>query len=135
MAKKLSVSDGTVRNRIEKMEARDLIEGYVPTLNYEEAGFPLRVVFNCTAPIEQRDEMAEQALQVPNTVNVREMLTSRSNINVFTVATETDDITRAGAQLVELGLDVESEQLVRKEYVQPFDHFGEQAVENQNEDG
>lgn len=49
-AKELDVSDGAVRNRIEKPEAAGVIEGYVLTVTYEAAGFPLKIGFSCTAP-------------------------------------------------------------------------------------
>lgn len=124
MAEHLPVSDGTVRNRIENLEERGIIEGYVPVLNYEAAGFPLKLVISCPSPIRSRAEMAQEARDLPHVISVREMLTAQDNIRVTAVATDIDDITQIDAQLVELGLTIEREALMRHEFVRPFNGFG-----------
>lgn len=129
MAEELSVSDGTVRNRIEDMEDEGVIEGYVPVLNYEEAGFPLSVLFHCTADISERSDVAESALDVQNVMNVREMLTAKNNVQVLITAAETEDIVGCGERLVDLGLTIEREELMREEHVQPAATIGEGEAE------
>lgn len=124
MAERLPVTDGTVRNRIERMEEAGIIEGYVPNLNYEAAGFPLRIVFTCTAPVTERAELAEQILQTDGVIEVQELMKSRRNVSVVAVATETDRITHITTELHNLGLTVEDEELLRHVYTQPFNHFG-----------
>lgn len=124
MAKELSVSDGTVRNRIEDMENQGVIEGYVPVLNYEQAGFPLSVLFHCTADISERSEVAESALDVRNVMNVREMLAANHNVQVLITASGTEDIVRCGERLDDLGLQIEREELMREEHVQPAATIG-----------
>lgn len=131
MADHLPVSDGTVRNRIENLEKEGIIEGYLPSLNYEAAGFPLKLVISCTAPIPDRAELAKQARDLPHVITVREMLTAQNNVRVTAIATDTDDITQIDAQLVELGLTVEREALMRHEYVRPFNGFGTDVPEEQ----
>lgn len=124
MADRLPVSEGTVRNRIEKLESDGVIDGYVPVLNYEAAGFPLKLVISCTAPIPDRAAIAEEVRDLPHVISVREMLTAQDNVRVTAIATDTDDITRIDAQLVKLNLTVEREVLMRHEYVRPFNSFG-----------
>ena len=68
-AKKLPVTDTTIRNRIQNMEDRGVIEKYVPVIDCEKAGFPLRVKFSCTAPVEERSDLAREALQIPHVVD------------------------------------------------------------------
>ena len=38
IAEGLNVSAGTVRNRIDRLEAEDVIQGYTATVNFERAG-------------------------------------------------------------------------------------------------
>jgi DNA-binding Lrp family transcriptional regulator len=123
MAKRLPVTDGTVRNRIEAMEDQGIIEGYVPTINYEAAGFPLKIVFSATAPIPRRAELADKLLGLSGVVNVREMMTARENIRAVAIATKTDQITRLATTISEMDLQLEREELMRHETIQPFDHF------------
>lgn len=129
IAKPLAVSDGTVRNRIQRMEQRGIIEGYVPTLNYKAAGFPLKVVFTCTVPVTQRAKLAEQILEIGGVVNVREMMTPRENIRIVVIATTTNKISGTAMALEDMDVDLESEELMRHESVQPFNHFGREAAD------
>lgn len=131
MAKELPVSEGTVRNRIKQMEDRNVIEGYIPTINYEKAGFPLEVVFTCTAPLNQQHEIGENILQVPRVINVREMLSSKSNVQVVAIATNLDDVLTIATKLTENGLTIENQRLTLCERIQPFNHFGEDVVRDE----
>ncbi|MFC7009408.1 Lrp/AsnC family transcriptional regulator [Halalkalicoccus salilacus] len=56
ISEKVGVAPSTVRNRIARLEAADIIETYVPKLNYERTGFPLRVLFICTAAPDIRSQ-------------------------------------------------------------------------------
>lgn len=124
MAKELPVSDGTVRNRIERLEADGVIEGYVPRIDYDRAGFPLRAVFTCTAPVDDQEAVAREALDVDRVVAVRELLAAGGNVEVTAVGTDVDDLLAVCRRLAELGLDVDRQTLVRNAYVRPFDRFG-----------
>lgn len=129
IARQLPVSDGTVRNRIERLEQDGIIEGYVPLLNYEAAGFPLEVVYTCTAPVENQATLAEQALQLQRVVNVREMIASQGNIEVVAVATDLGNLITVAAELTDLGLMIQSQKLMRHEYDRPFNHFGADVID------
>lgn len=131
IAERIGVSDGTVRNRINNLEDRGIIEGYVPTINYERAGYQLQIRISCTSRIVERDRLAQEALQIHGVVEVRELMTGRGNIEVTAVATEHRDLTRIAKALDELGMTVEQEELIRHHYFRPFDHFG---AENVSED-
>ncbi|WP_436347380.1 Lrp/AsnC family transcriptional regulator [Natronorubrum sp. FCH18a] len=128
MATQLPVTDTTIRNRIERLEEKGVIEGYVPIIDYEAAGFPMRLQFSCTAPTNKREEIAERALELPNVVKVDEMLSARENIRVLAVASTTEEVNEIAARLDELPLTIERESLLRKERIRPFNHFGEQVV-------
>lgn len=128
IGEQIGVSDGTVRNRIGNLEQRGIIEGYVPIINYEEAGYQLEIRITCTSRIVNRQELANEALQIEGVVEVQELMTGRENIEVTAVAPKHDDVTRVAQTLDELGLQVESEELIRHHYFRPFNHFGTESV-------
>lgn len=123
MAERLPVSPGTVRNRLSALEERGVIDGYVPRINYEAAGYPLSIVYSCEAPITDREDLARQAADVPGVVSVREMSTGVKNVRVFAVVSETDEISEIARQLTEIGLTVRVEELLNCEHQQPCERF------------
>lgn len=131
MAEQLSVTDQTIRNRIEKLEESDVIEGYYPKINYEKAGFQLRVRFTCTAPVRERKDLAAEALRLHNVVRVEETLGTRENVRPLAVIRTADEITDVASNLDEVGLTIESQHLVSDEQVRPFNHFGKDATLSQ----
>ena len=128
MADQLPVTDTTIRNRIERLEEKGVIEGYVPIIDYEAAGFPMRLQFSCTASTNNREEVAARVLELPNVVKVDEMLSARENIRALAVANTTEEVNAIAARLDELPLTIERESLLRKERIRPFNHFGEPVV-------
>lgn len=131
MAERLPVTDTTVRNRIQKLEERGVIEGYVPVLDYEKAGFPLRVKFTCTAPVQERSRIAAEALEIPHVVHVEEMLSAYDNVRILTVTDNSEDLNEIASRIDDLGVTIESESLLRHLRTRPFDHYGEDAVDSE----
>lgn len=129
MAERLPVSDQTIRNRIDRLEDRGIIEGYVPIINYEKAGFPIQIRFTCTAPMQEREALAAKALEVRHIVGVEETLGSQENVRLLAVTDSAEDISDIATELDALGLRIESEHLVNAQYVRPFNHFGEDKVD------
>ena len=129
IAEHVDVTANTVRNRIRRLESRDVINGYVPRIDYEQAGYQLEVDMICTATINERSTLANEALDVDGVVHVRERMTGRENVIVTGIAAESDDLTTIASHLDEIGLTVEGEELVKNDYVQPFDRFGLDATE------
>lgn len=137
IADKTGVAASTVRNRIEQLEAGGVIQGYRPTLDYEAAGLPLQVLFVVTAPPADRSDCVEQLLDIKGVVDVRETLTGRRNIHVETVGTSTSDVTRMTDRIHDMGLEIESSEILKQRCVQPFDQFhyeGELIGEDIDED-
>ena len=130
LAKQLPVTEGTVRNRITKMERSGVIKGYIPLIDYEAAGAPLRMLFTCTAPIDQRPDLVDEALSIDGVVNVREFTASQGNIRVVGIASDTDDISRLSRDLTDLGLTVDDETLMRQELIKPMNHIGEPSADD-----
>lgn len=105
------------------MEAGGVIVGYHPEIDYEAADLPLQVIFVATAPPTERSRYVEKLLDIKGVVDVRETLTGRRNIYVEVVGTSTTDITRMTDAIHELGLEIESSEIMKQREVQPFNHF------------
>ncbi|WP_435159065.1 hypothetical protein [Haladaptatus sp. DFWS20] len=86
-------------------------------------------------PATERADYVQQLLEIQGVVDVREMLVGRRNIYVEVVGTSTQDITRITDTLHESGITVESSEIMRSRYVQPFDHFhfSEAGADEQHE--
>jgi DNA-binding Lrp family transcriptional regulator len=123
IAEQVGVSPSTVRNRIDNMEEENVIEGYHPMLNYENAGLPLQVIFVCSVRPRDREDIVRKCLNVQGVVDVREMLTGRRSLYVQVIATSTGNVTRISDALHDIGLDIESSNILRQQHVQPFNHF------------
>ncbi|MWV64818.1 winged helix-turn-helix transcriptional regulator [Halorubrum sp. JWXQ-INN 858] len=120
---RVGVSASTVGKRISRLEARGVINGYFPEIDYEEAGFPLHVLFICTAPIADRAALIDATLGIEGVVNVRELMTGEENVHIRVIGTMKDDITQIAQTLDTLGYSVTDEILLREEYNRPSIHF------------
>jgi len=129
----LDVSASTVGKRLKRLEAEEVITGYVPLIDYERAGFPLHVLFVCTAPISGREDLVEGALGLDGVVGVRELMTGDGNVQVEAIGTSNDDVTRIARRLDRLGLTIRDEVLVREERTRPWGRFG--GIERLDADG
>lgn len=123
IADKTGVSASTVRNRIDQLEADGIITGYQPSIDYEAANLPLQVLFVITASAAERSEAVKDLLNIKGVVDIRETLTGRRNLHVEVVATNTSDITRMTDSIHDLGLDIESSEILKQRRTQPFNHF------------
>ena len=119
----MGVSASTVGKRIRRLEDRGVILGYRPEIDYERAGFPLRLLFICTATISEREALIERTLDLDGVVNVRELMTGERNVHVQVTGTTNDDITRIARTIDEMGYVITDEILMREEYTQPSVRF------------
>lgn len=129
MAERVGVSASTVRNRIERLEERDIIRGYHPDVDYDEAGLQLHVEMICSAPNPRRAEFAKAARDVDGVVAIREVLNGNENVQIDAVGTNSDDVARITDELSDIGLDVVNTKIIKDTHIQPFNHFGEHVVE------
>lgn len=137
IAESVGVSASTVRNRIQQLEADDIIRGYHPDIDYEAANLPLQVTFVVSVPPADLDEYSEKVRGIQGVVDVREMLTGRRNIHVDVVGTSTAEITRITDAVHEFGAEIEDSEMMRRRHVQPFNHFflqGEDADDARADD-
>jgi len=116
IAAKLDLSSSTVRTRLNRLEERGIIRGYHLDIDYDLAGYPLHTKIICTAPIPERDSLADRAREIHGVTAVREVMTGERNVYVNAIGTDHDDLNRITEELDSLGLTVVDENLIRDEY-------------------
>ncbi|MFC6765804.1 Lrp/AsnC family transcriptional regulator [Natrinema soli] len=129
IAERIDVSSSTVNNRIQRLEAEGVLKKFDPVIDYETAGAPHHILFVCTAPIVERKALCKDAIEVPNVVNTRELLTGSQNLHVEAVGMTAEDIEAVTEDLDALGLEINGSESLRTEYSRPFDHFGSEVVD------
>ncbi|GAB6880336.1 Lrp/AsnC family transcriptional regulator [Halorubrum gandharaense] len=123
IAERTDASSSTVRKRIQRLESEGIIKGYTAEVDYRKAGYPIRMLLFCTAPIPERQEYIDDILEIPRVVSVQELVTGEQNLLVTAVGEDDSDITPVAEALLELGLTVADEVLVRAHESTPFDDF------------
>ncbi|WP_247003777.1 Lrp/AsnC family transcriptional regulator [Halosolutus gelatinilyticus] len=131
IADEVGVAPNTVRNRIERLEERGVIDGYYPHIDYERAGYQLHVIFVCSVPISDRREFADAALDTEGVIRVNEILSGRENLAVEVVGSDSEAITAIASELEATGCDISDEWFLRNTSVKPFNHFGAEEVDGQ----
>jgi len=126
IADAVGVSASTVRNRIALLESDKIIRGYYPEIDYEEANIPLKMTFVLSVPPTEMADYSEQVRQIPGVVDLREMVTGRRNLYVDVVTADSPALTRITDEIHDLGVEIESSELMRRRRVQPFNFFLEQ---------
>lgn len=123
IATALDVADNTVRNRIEKLEDRGVIQRYTIDVDYSEADIQHHYLFVCTVRVQERESLVEEAQAVPGVVRVVSVMTGAQNVHVEVAAPSKEEITSIAYQLDEIGLLIEREHLIWSEHKQPYAGF------------
>jgi DNA-binding Lrp family transcriptional regulator len=123
IAEELDLSSSTVRTRLNRLEEHGIIRGYHVDIDYDLAGYPLYTKIICTAPVTERDELVSRAREVHGVTAVREIMTGKRNVYVNAIGRSHDELNRIAGELDELGLEIVDEQIIRDEYVCPYDGF------------
>ncbi|EMA68090.1 Lrp/AsnC family transcriptional regulator [Halorubrum distributum] len=131
VAERTGTSDSTVRKRIQRLESEGVIKGYSASVDYQRSGYPLRMLLYCTASIPERGELIPDILDIDGVVSVQELVTGEQNLLVTVVGESDDDITPVAQALLDMGVTVADEVLVRTHETTPF---GEFDVERNDED-
>jgi DNA-binding Lrp family transcriptional regulator len=121
LADRIDVSDNTVHNRLERLEDAGIISGYTATVPPTNVGLDFYFMFLCTARISDRSTVAENALAIPEVIDVTELMTGQRNLYIKAVGSEHDDITRIARALDDLELEVNDEYLIRDEHTTGID--------------
>jgi DNA-binding Lrp family transcriptional regulator len=123
IAERTGTSDSTVRKRIQRLESDGVIKGYSAEVDYEKSGYPLRMLLYCTASIPERGDLIPEILAIDGVVSVQELVTGEQNLLVTAVGESDSDITPVAQELLEMGLTVADEVLVRSHETTPLGKF------------
>jgi len=123
IAERTGTSDSTVRKRIRRLESSGVIKGYSAQIDYAKAGYPLRMLLFCTASIPERGDLVQEILAIDGVVSVQELVTGDENLLVTMVGESDSDITPVAQMLLEMGLTVTDEVLVRSHETTPLGEF------------
>jgi len=123
IAEDLDVSDGTVRNRIERLEEEGVIRGYTAMVDFEKVGH-MKAVFICTAPGAERERLSLAVQSIPGVIHIRVLMLGRPDLQVVAVGEDTTDLRRIAESLSELDITIEDEELVQSEIHSPYAPFG-----------
>lgn len=123
IAEGVDVTPATIRNRIRQLEDRGILRGYHADIDYERTGASFETQFACTAPVSDRNRLAQEALQISGVVGIRELMAGRENVVVTAVGTDRSDISRIAQELSALGLELEREDLVQRTVTRPYKPF------------
>jgi DNA-binding Lrp family transcriptional regulator len=123
IAERTGTSGSTVRKRIQRLESDGVIKGYSADVDYQKTGYPLRMLLFCTATIPERGGLVPKILEIDGVVSVQELVTGEQNLLVTAVGESDSDITPVAQQLLEMGLTVADEVLVRSHETTPFGGF------------
>ncbi|MEF8821618.1 MAG: Lrp/AsnC family transcriptional regulator [Halovenus sp.] len=120
IAERTGTSDSTVRKRIQRLESDGIIKGYSAEIDFQRSGYPLRMLLFCTASIHERGDMIPEILEIDGVVSVQELVTGDKNLLVTAVGETDSDITPVAQELIDMGLTVADEVLVRSHETNPF---------------
>jgi DNA-binding Lrp family transcriptional regulator len=123
IAERTGTSDSTVRKRIQQLESEGVIKGYSAHIDYQRSGYPLRMMLFCTASIPERGDLVPEILAIDGVVSVQELVTGEQNLLVTAVGESDSDITPVAQELLEMGLTIADEVLVRSHESTPFGEF------------
>ncbi|MDB2223296.1 winged helix-turn-helix transcriptional regulator [Halorubrum ezzemoulense] len=123
IAERAGTSDSTVRKRIQRLESEGVIKGYSASVDYQRSGYPLRMLLYCTASIPERGELIPDILAIDGVVSVQELVTGEQNLLVTVVGESDSDITPVAQALLDMGVTVADEVLVRTHETTPFGRF------------
>lgn len=122
MADKVGVSDNTIHKRMRRLEEEGVITGYHASVDHDRTGLSLYFIFICTVRISERAAVADEAMTIPEVVEVTELMTGQQNLHIKLVGVEDEDITRLASQIDQLDLEINDENLLRGEYRKPIDY-------------
>ncbi|GAA0301720.1 Lrp/AsnC family transcriptional regulator [Halarchaeum salinum] len=126
IAERTGTSGSTVRKRIQRLEEAGVVKGYSAEVDYERSGYPIRMLLFCTASIHERGDLIPDILALDGVVSVQELITGEQNLLVTAVGRSDSDITPVAEALLDMGITVADEVLVKSHVTTPFGRFEEE---------
>lgn len=129
IAAHVDVSAPTIRNRIRRMEDAGIIRGYHADIDYERVDGRLTNMYVCSTGNRDREEMAQRILEISGVVNVREFMSGKGDLGVEVVGEDTEDLSQIAQSIGSLGVEIDDEKLVYREYFGAYEPFGPQEAD------
>lgn len=98
--------------------------GYHAAIDYEHADNNLKNLLVCNVSVTERAHLAKQALAISGVINVRELLSGYGNLHITTVGADTEDLSRISYELSSLGINIQTENLIRREQTRSYQPYG-----------
>lgn len=124
IAEAVGVSPGTIRNRIEQLEAHEIVTGYQAHVDFERIDGRLITLFVCSVPFPERRTTARAANSIPGVIDIRLLMGGQRNFHVLAVGEDTRDLRRIGTMLSEIGAEIAEEMLVESDHRFAYTPFG-----------
>lgn len=128
IAEEMEVTPATIRNRIDQLEERGILRGYLADVDYKSIEGYVSYQFVCTAPIPDRSRLAQSAREVSGVITVRELMAGTGNLVITVVGANSDDVNQIAGELSDLGLAIKDESVIEGEYHTPYNLFGPENV-------
>lgn len=124
----LDIAPSTVSERIRRLEDENVVEAYVPVINYEKLGFDHRYAVAGTGPqpFDGEAEFIDDLLEVQGIVSVLEFTTHEENFLVEIVGRTQAEVFEDFAELTDRGMTISDIDILRHRRQTPFDKFGKQ---------
>jgi len=132
IAEKVGVSSSTVANRINSLEKRGVIIDYQPIIKYSETGLGHHLLATATVPLQDREEIVDDLMEVSGIISTRELLTNNENLSLEVVGRTSEDIEETLETLDSLGVNIERMEMMKQEQTNPYNHFGEEFAKEED---
>ncbi|WP_331235233.1 Lrp/AsnC family transcriptional regulator [Natronorarus salvus] len=129
IGEQVGVSSSTVTNRIERLQEQGVIKGYHTIVDYTKAGLSHHLLVTATVPIPEREELANEIMDISGVVSVRELLSNVANLSLELVGHSQEDIEESLTELDARGVHIERVEIMKQERAQPYNHFGQEFAE------
>jgi len=91
LARRLSLARGTIRTRLDRLEARDVIRGYGPDVDASAAGFDVRAFTTLSIAQGRHDPTVARLKMIPEVVEIH-TVTGAGDLLLRIVATTNDHL-------------------------------------------
>ncbi|WP_120245224.1 Lrp/AsnC family transcriptional regulator [Halopiger aswanensis] len=121
---RVGLAASTVANRIADLEESGVIEGYMPIIDHETAGFEHRMLLVGTIEDADREDVVDQVSAIENVVSVTVLMVDEDNVHVELVSQSQDRTERVADELNDIGIEISKTGVITAQRDRPFNHFG-----------
>ncbi|WP_049926833.1 Lrp/AsnC family transcriptional regulator [Halopiger goleimassiliensis] len=128
IGEQVGIAASTAASRLADLEERGVIEGYMPVIDYEKAGYDYHMLLVGTIRDDERDSIVDRITEIENVISVTELLVDENNVHVELISRSQERTEDVVEELNELGLEITTTGVVTDERDRTFDHFGTEST-------